>query len=298
MSSTACLACASFWTSRARSTTFMLGPCYGSKNGELPIATPGLALAISPSCIPMSPSRASARTVSENMRTPILSLGATSSSIACMIEGTPAITITLPIQKPGAPDTLLRMRSAPLGMRVRRRRASFISAPVVFTHSCRMASARGSVSIGTPNAFRHAIGGDVTVGRPDPAGGEDRPERIECIDDRSLLVANHPHFLEIDADRRQIFRDIADVLVLGAAGQDLATEITRSAAVTASLEAGASAVVMITAGERTKRWTDARRETRELVVRPYTAIVGYAASSHRRGKLEKGFCATYVIHRN
>src|SRR6266487_6322665 len=45
------------------------------------------------------------------------------------------------------------MRSAPLGMRVMRRRASFISAPVVFTHSCRMASARGSVSIGTPNAF-------------------------------------------------------------------------------------------------------------------------------------------------
>src|SRR5262249_25107207 len=33
-------------------------------------------------------------------------------------------------------------------------------------------------------------------------------------------------------------------------------------------------------------------ETRELVVRPYTAIVGYAASSHRRGKLEKRFCAT------
>jgi Probable molybdopterin binding domain len=29
------------------------------------------------------------------------------------------------------------MRSAPLGMRVMRRRASFISAPVVFTHSCR-----------------------------------------------------------------------------------------------------------------------------------------------------------------
>src|SRR5262249_8839744 len=66
---------------------------------------------------------------------------------------TPAITITLPIQKRGAPETLLRMRSAPLGMRLMRMRASFISAPVVFTHSCRMASARGSVSIGTPNAF-------------------------------------------------------------------------------------------------------------------------------------------------
>src|SRR5262249_50636832 len=89
----------------------------------------------------------------EHANAPILSLGATSSSIACMIEGTPAITITLPIQKPGAPDTLLRIRSAPLGRRVMRRRASFISAPVVFTHLCRMASARGSVSIGTPNAF-------------------------------------------------------------------------------------------------------------------------------------------------
>jgi len=137
-----------------------------------------------------------------------------------------AITITLPIQKPGAPDTLLRMRSAPLGMRIMRRRASFISAPVVFTHSCRMASARGSVSIGTPNAFA-TQSADVTVGRPDTAGGEDigvaMPERIECIDDRSLLIADHSHFLEIDADRGQILRDIADVLVLGAAGQDLTT---------------------------------------------------------------------------
>ena len=32
--------------------------------------------------------------VSESMRMPVLSLGATSSSIACMIKGTPAITIT------------------------------------------------------------------------------------------------------------------------------------------------------------------------------------------------------------
>src|SRR5215831_3076030 len=78
---------------------------------------------------------------------------ATSSSIACMIEGTPAITITLPIQKPGAPDTLLRMRSAPLGMRVRRRRASFISAPVVFTHSCKMRARADRCRSAQPNAF-------------------------------------------------------------------------------------------------------------------------------------------------
>src|SRR5262249_50912988 len=63
----------------------------------------------------MSPSRASARTVSESMGTPILSLGATPSSIACIIEGMPAITITLPIQKPGAPDTLVEDEIRALG---------------------------------------------------------------------------------------------------------------------------------------------------------------------------------------
>src|SRR5262249_8266153 len=89
-----------------------------------------------------------------------------------MIEGTPAITITLPIQKPGAPDTLLRMRSAHLGMRVRRRTRLVHLGASRLHHSRRMARARGSVSIETPNAFA-AIGGDVTVGRPDPASGED-----------------------------------------------------------------------------------------------------------------------------
>ena len=53
--------------------------------------------------------------VSDSIFTPVLSFGATSSSIACMIDGTPAITMTLPIQKPGAPDTLLSTRSAPCG---------------------------------------------------------------------------------------------------------------------------------------------------------------------------------------
>src|SRR6266487_523912 len=74
----------------------------------------------------------------------------------------------------------------------------------------------------------HAMNTSIRTIRPDPAGGEDigvaMPERIECIDDRFLLIADHPHFLEIDADRSQTFRDIADVLVLGAAGQDLATD--------------------------------------------------------------------------
>ena len=45
-------------------------------------------------------------------------------------------------QKPGAPDTSLRTRSAPLGMRVIRMRASLIWAPVAFSHSYRIASER------------------------------------------------------------------------------------------------------------------------------------------------------------
>ena len=130
------------------------------------------------------------------------------------------------------------------------------------------------------------------MGRPDPAGGEDRPERIECIDDRSLLVANHPHFLEIDADRRQIFRDIADVLVLGAAGQDLATdhqERGRDGLFGSGRICGCHDHLQENAPNDGPTQDG---ETRELVVRPYTAIVGYAASSHHRGKLEKRFCAT------
>src|SRR5207244_13117446 len=38
--------------------------------------------------------------------------------------------------------------------------------------------------------------------------------------DRRLLVADHANLLEIDPERRQVFRDIADVLILGAAGKD------------------------------------------------------------------------------
>ena len=69
-------------------------------------------------------------------------------------------------------------------------------------------------------------------------------ERVECVDDRSLLVADHPHFLEIDAERRRIFRNVADVLVPRAAGQDILLPITRGAAVAASLEADELAVGM------------------------------------------------------
>jgi hypothetical protein len=50
------------------------------------------------------------------------------------------------------------------------------------------------------------------------------PERIDRIDDRPLLVTDHPHFPESDPERGQIFRDIADVLFLGAARQDFVAD--------------------------------------------------------------------------
>jgi hypothetical protein len=95
--------------------------------------------------------------------------------------------------------------------------------------------------------FRHAVGGNVAVRRPDPAGeeiGAAMPQRIECVDDRCRLVANHPHFLEIE-ERRQMFRDIADVLVLVRPDRVLLL-IATSAAVT--LEADEVDGGMITCG--------------------------------------------------
>ena len=61
------------------------------------------------------------------MRAPVASVGATLSSMACMIAGTPAMTMTLPMQDPGAREIGLSMRSAPSGMRAMRRRASLRS---------------------------------------------------------------------------------------------------------------------------------------------------------------------------
>jgi hypothetical protein len=63
-SSTAHLACASFCASPAQHH-IRVGPVLRIEE-RLPIATSGLALAISPSCMPVSPSRTSTRTVFEH----------------------------------------------------------------------------------------------------------------------------------------------------------------------------------------------------------------------------------------
>src|SRR6266849_5732951 len=72
--------------------------------------------------------------------------------------------------------------------------------------------------------------------------------------------------------------------------------ITRSAAT--SLGAGALAVVMIACGRTQQRTDDTRRsktQTDSSVVRPYPAIVGYAASSHPRAGNRKSRLAQECV---
>ncbi len=75
-----------------------------------------------------------------------------------------------------------------------------------------------------PERLGDAVGGDVVMGRPDAAGGEDvgiaLPQRIERGDDILLDIRHHPDLAQIDADRGQVFGDVADILVLGPTGQD------------------------------------------------------------------------------
>jgi hypothetical protein len=105
MYSTARLARASFCGSRARSTTFVLAPCCGIKKRIAPDRDRRIGLG---DLVELHADVSLARIRAHGFRehpTPLLRLDATLSSIACMIEGTPAITITLPIPRSQAPPT-------------------------------------------------------------------------------------------------------------------------------------------------------------------------------------------------
>ena len=75
---------------------------------------------------------------------------------------------------------------------------------------------------------RHSIGGDVVMGRPDPAGGEDivvgGPQGVQTVDDLFLAVPDGPRLLEVDPQRRQEPGDGVQIGVLRPAGQDLVTD--------------------------------------------------------------------------
>src|SRR5262249_8896291 len=102
--------------------------------------------------------------------------------------GTPAITITLPIQKPGAPRHLVEDEVRALGD-AGQAPARLVHLGARRLHPFVKNGERARIAIDRhTECFRHAAGGDVAVRWPDPAGGEDigvaMPERVECIDDR------------------------------------------------------------------------------------------------------------------
>ncbi len=76
--------------------------------------------------------------------------------------------------------------------------------------------------------LRHAVGGDVVVGRPDAAGGEHigiaAAQGVQRFDDGVLVVGDDPDLFQVDADIGQVLGDIADVLVLGPARQNLVAD--------------------------------------------------------------------------
>ena len=102
------------------------------------------------------PSPTRAGIASDSMRRPPFSVGASASSMARMITGTPAMTWTLPILKPGAALTALTIRSAPSGIRAIRSRAAFASVPVWRQRSSSIARACEWIGNATPNAFATA----------------------------------------------------------------------------------------------------------------------------------------------
>ena len=99
--------------------------------------------------------------------------GATYSSIACMTCGMPAMTMTLPIRKPGAAEILLSTSSAPAGI-ARHAHARLVHDAAGLRKPLAQNFDRVRVIVD-----RHAerlgdgVGGDVVVGRADAAGGED-----------------------------------------------------------------------------------------------------------------------------
>ena len=74
------------------------------------------------------PRRAAHGEIADSIGGPPVRLGSTPASIASKIEGTPAITCTLPSVKPGAAETGLSIRVAPSGTRAMRQTRG-VSAP-------------------------------------------------------------------------------------------------------------------------------------------------------------------------
>ncbi len=75
-----------------------------------------------------------------------------------------------------------------------------------------------------PQRRRDGINGDVVMRRADAAGREQivvaRPQGVDRLDNCILVIRHHPHFFQTNALDIQPQGNLADVFVLGAAGED------------------------------------------------------------------------------
>ena len=66
------------------------------------------------------------------------------------------------------------------------------------------------------------------MGRADAARSEDvvvsLAERVQRVDDRILLVGDDAHFLQVYPRDRQHIGEMADILVLGASGEEFVAD--------------------------------------------------------------------------
>ena len=143
-----------------------------------------------------------------------------------MTAGTPAMTYTLPMRKPGAiGDRVLDQLGSRRDARHAPARGRQVAGRVALEHDGDYP--RILVDRDAERA-RDRVGGDVVVGRPDASGRDHvvvtRSQRVERRDDLVLDVGDDARLPNVDADLRQIFGDIAEVAVLGAAGEDFVAD--------------------------------------------------------------------------
>ncbi len=145
-----------------------------------------------------------------------------------MITGTPAITCTLPIRKPGAALTALTIRAGAFGD-ARHPQPHLVGldasvAPARLEHFARLGIDRQRHAEGLGDG----IGGDVVVRRADAAGGEHigvaGTQRVHGGDDVVLDIGDHPHFHQVDGEVGAEIGGGADIHILGAAGKDFVAD--------------------------------------------------------------------------
>ena len=158
--------------------------------------------------------------MTESSLAPVSSVAVTNSSITRMMSGTPAMTMTLPMRKPGASEIGFGINDAPSGNPSHaqaRGRQLKASAGVVFGKRFFrpwIDADRNTEGLGD------TVGGNIIMRRADATGRENivvaGPERVYSVDNLAFVIGDHPNFLQPYADARQMLGDRAGVAVFRA----------------------------------------------------------------------------------